>query len=55
MAQVVSCQSVPEDAWFNPRSVITAFIMDIVAMEQVFRFLCMYNFCLYQYYSTNAP
>jgi hypothetical protein len=36
MAQAVSCQPVPEEAWFNPKSFITAFIVDIVALEQVF-------------------
>jgi hypothetical protein len=36
MARAVRCQPVPEEAWFNPRSVITAFMVDIVSLEQVF-------------------
>jgi len=36
MAQAVSCQPVPQEAWFIPRSVITVFMVDVVALEQVF-------------------
>jgi len=44
MAQAVSCQPVLEEAWFIPRSVITAFMVDIVALEHVFMHV---HFCPY--------
>ena len=35
MDQAVSYQPVPQEAWFIPRSVITAFMVDIMVPEQV--------------------
>jgi hypothetical protein len=44
MAQAVSCQPVTEEAWFNPRSVITAFMVEKWHWN---RFLFKHIFFLY--------
>jgi hypothetical protein len=36
MAQVVSCQSLTEEAGFNPRSGFVAFKVDTVVLGQIF-------------------